>query len=102
MSALDSLNEALVLTRKMLELAREDEWEKVRELEQRQSAILKSCFQSEAPLDRSVSAEAVQEILDLHEKIFEVASHFGNHAKKELSMVRKGRDASRAYLSNST
>ncbi len=102
MPTLDSLNEALMLTRRMLELAKKEEWETVRELEQRQSALLKNCFQSEMPLDRSASAEVVQEILGLHEKIFKVASHFGNHAKGELSMMQKGRDASRAYLSNST
>ena len=97
----DSLNEALVLTQKMLELAENGEWEKIRELEQRQSVLLKKCFQSKVPLEHSASAEIVQEILGLHEKIFKVASHFGNHAKEELLLMQKGRDASRAYLSNS-
>ncbi len=98
----DLLGDALLLTQKMLELAEKDEWEGVMELEKKQSALLRDCFQQEPPLDRSASAEVIQEILALHEKIFEVASHFRSHIKKELSTMKKGRNANRAYLSHSS
>ena len=96
------LDEALSLTRKMLELAEKDEWEALRELEQKQSGLLRTCFESKKPFqDKAAAAKAVQEILDLHEKIFEIGSHFGSHMQEELIKLQKGRDASRAYLSHS-
>lgn len=96
------LDEALSLTRKMLELAEKDEWEALRDLEQKQSELLKACFQEDIPFkDKGAAAKIVQEILDLHEKIFEIGSQFGSHMQEDLKKLQKGRDASRAYLSHS-
>ena len=96
------LDEALCLTRRMLELAQEDKWEALKELEQKQSALLRGCFKEDNSFeDKQAAAKVVQEILDLHEKIIEAGAHFGEHIREELTQLQKGRDASRAYLSHS-
>jgi hypothetical protein len=96
------LEEAFSLTKKMLELAEEGEWEALRDLEQKQSGLLKACFESKSPFeDKGAAAKIVQEILDLHEKIIAAGAQFGSHVREELTLLQKGRDASRAYLRHS-
>ena len=102
LSLKDSLKEALLLTGKMRELAEKDEWEEVNCLWIKQDTLLKEGFRPENSInDRAAAAGIVQKILDLNEEITAIGNNSKDRAKKELSQIHKGRDATRAYLSHS-
>ncbi len=103
MSSPDSrLEEALVLTQRMLELAKQDEWEEVKVLEEKQGSLLRDCFESGNPItDRAAVARTAQQILDLNQKIIAVSAESKDRIKAGLSQLQKGRTAIRAYLDHS-
>lgn len=96
------LEEALVLTQKMLALAEADEWEQVKALEEKQEGLLRTCFKPENRFaDRASVAEKAQEILDLNQQIIEASAQSKARINQDLSQMQKGRAAIRAYMDNS-
>ena len=90
------LEEALLHTHRMLELAARQEWQAVVELETRRRGLLEQAFATREPLTEPL-AERVREILDLDKILLEASMRIRDEVGEELAQLHKGRRGTRAY-----
>ena len=97
-STLASLAQAQVMTRQMLDLAKQDNWDEVIEVEaKRQQAIQKSLDES-TPVDPSSPVgQQIQEILKIDQEIQALATEAKNSIRDELVEINKIRNQAKAY-----
>jgi hypothetical protein len=90
------LDDALVISRGMADLAEQGEWQAVVELESKRRELLEQAFATHLPADEFVS-ERVRAILDLDKQLMERSLSAREQIAAELSASSKGRKAATAY-----
>jgi len=89
------------LSKEMLELAGELEWNKVAELEVRRKKIVMECFRKPATEQDAVEvAVAIREILSLNQQVTELGKQCQAQLGTDIHTHNIGRTATVAYLSH--
>ena len=94
------LQDIIQLSRQMLSQARENEWQRVTELEARRREMVLACFQQTTPeQDSPAVATAIRDILHLNQEVAELGRRYRDQLGSEIHTHNVGRAASAAYLS---
>ncbi len=97
----EQLDEIVRLSKEMLELAEELEWEKIAVLEVRRKQIVMECFQKPAEeQDATEVAAAIREILSLNQQVTALGKQCQSQLGTEIHSHNRGRVATSAYLSH--
>ncbi|TCK18851.1 protein FliT [Thiogranum longum] len=97
----EQLDEIVRLSREMLELAEELEWEKIAVLEVQRKQIVLECFQKPAKQqDAAEVAVVIREILSLNQQVTTLGKQCQTQLGTEIHSHNRGRAATSAYLSH--
>ncbi|OOZ37722.1 flagellar protein FliT [Solemya velesiana gill symbiont] len=92
------LQQSLELTRDLLALARQDQWDAILEKQKQRVELLQSWEKHEKGLlDRAVEESMLEEMLNLNNEIVSLSSKARDAAKKEFQNMRKSRAATDVY-----
>jgi hypothetical protein len=95
------LEQIIVLSRQMLDRARDSEWARVAELEDQRKQLVARCFQqATSGQDAPEVAASIREILSLNDQITALGSVCRDRLGGEIHTHKVGRSASAAYLSH--
>ncbi len=99
MSAPDSqLSAALRLTERMLELARDADWEELARVERERAGVLESCFGHENHFrDKDLATRTIRKLLDLDRAIIALGEPRRRQLATELDQLQQGCHARRVY-----
>ena len=93
------LQDIIQLSQQMLSQARDNEWERVTELEARRREMVLVCFQQTTPeQDSPEVAAAIREILHLNQEVAELGRQYRDQLGSEIHTHNVGRAAAAAYL----
>ncbi len=82
-------------------MARDNQWQRVVELEAERRLLVQSCFQRPTPeQDAPEVAAAIRKILRLNEEVAELGQQWRDRLGTEIHTHKAGRAASAAYLSH--
>ena len=90
------LDQALTLSRQMLALGEEGQWNDVIELEVQRREVLERAFATRNQVNESL-AQRVREILDLDKGLMEMSLKVRDEVAAELGQFNRSRKASSAY-----
>jgi hypothetical protein len=90
------LNDALDMSRRMLELGSAGEWDAVIALEPERRILLEQAFATHVPVDEFVT-ERVRAILDLDKRLMAQSTEARDRIAEELGRSGRGRRATSAY-----
>jgi hypothetical protein len=91
----------LEVSKDMLATARENDWQRVVELEARRARMVRDCFASPTPeQDAPQVAAAISEILHLNQQVAQLGGQWKQRLGTEIRNRKAARTASAAYLSN--
>jgi len=95
---MEKLREALDLTRRMREQAREGEWERVQWLESRRQYLLRHCFDrmEELPAPEEVHA-LLHRIMEVDREVSSLLATARDETARVLQEIGRGRAATHAY-----
>lgn len=94
------LQDIIQLSQQMLSQARDNEWERVTELEAKRREMVLVCFrQTTSDQDSPAVAAAIREILHLNQEVAELGRQYRDQLGSEIRTHNAGRTASAAYLS---
>lgn len=94
------LQDIIQLSQQMLSQARDNEWERVTELEAKRRELVLVCFRQTTPEQDSPDvAAAIKQILHLNQEVAELGRQFRDQLGTEIHTRKVGRAASAAYLS---
>jgi len=94
---IEQLRETLKLTQRMLDFAREGEWEHVQWLESRRRFLFRNWFsQGMLPSPEEVQA-IVREILEVDREVSSLVASAREESARVLQEMARGRAATRAY-----
>ena len=100
MNQLESLDQAVQISEKMLNLAHEGEWEKVIELEAQRQKIILDNIKDDHSIDRSSDVgRKIQEILDFDKEMQQLAIKARDETRDEIIQLNKDKSAVEAYES---
>jgi len=92
------LGKIIALSQDMLELARENAWERVAELEGQRRTLVMQCFRSPTEKqDTSTMAAVIREILSLNQQLTDLGKAHRQHLGNKLHTNQVGRSAQLAY-----
>jgi len=85
-------------SRRIYELAVDEEWEKVAELESERQCLIEKCFSSKATFEEpEMAARYIQEIIDLDKKVIAMGVDAQKVLGNALGDLQRGRQATQAY-----
>ena len=97
---LQVLQNIIQISKQMLLMARENQWQHVAEMDAQRRLMVQGCFQRAAPeQDASQVAAAIGEILRLNQEVAELGQQWRSQLGAEIHAGKVGRAASAAYLS---
>ena len=96
MAARQLLDEALALSREMLTLGEQGEWERVIELEPQRREMLHRAFARQGPLNET-DAGRIRDILKLDKSLIQCGIQARDAVAGELSQMRLGKKVAQAY-----
>ena len=92
------LQDALALTRDMLELAQREQWEALPDMETRRQELIRVALATPVAMeDRAQVSEGLSEILRLHGEVMALAVSAQRALGERLAGVYRGRRAQLAY-----
>ncbi len=92
------LGKIIVLSRDMLVLAKENEWQRVAELDGQRRALVMQCFQFTTPdQDAPAVAAAIREILSLNQQVANLGAQQQATVSGHIRTQQLGRTARQAY-----
>ena len=94
------LDQALNISRRMLELGDDEQWDQVIELEAQRRLVLERAFATRDPVNESL-AQRVREILDLDKSLMAMSLKVRDEVAAELGHFNRSRKASNAYRASS-
>lgn len=95
-----ALDQALVMTRQMLDLAKEGSWEQVSDIEVNRQKSLMQSFQESSPVDRtSELGLRIQEIMGIDNEIQSLVNEARNSIRDELVEISRVKNQAKAYES---
>jgi len=90
------LDQALVFSQQMCELAKEGLWTEVIDLEAQRRQVLERAFATRDPVTEDL-AQRVRKILDLDKGLMELSLKLRDEVAEELGQFNRSRKASSAY-----
>lgn len=97
----EQLDSIIRMSKEMLELAEELEWEKIALLEVQRKQIVVECFRQPAKEeDAAEVAMAIREILHLNQQVTALGKQSQGRLGSEIHNHNRGRAATSAYLSH--
>ncbi len=90
------LDDALTMSRRMVDLGDAGDWDAVIALEPERRRLLEQAFATHAPVDEVV-AERVRAILDLDKHLMAKSIEVRDQLAQELGRTNRGRKATSAY-----
>jgi len=95
----ERLAAVVLLTKRMLDLARENEWEQVSESERCRQCLLQDCFEAEVqPHNSQLFSEAIAAMLHMNEELMAILAEARREASTSLCNERRGHQAVSYYL----
>ena len=95
----ERLAAVVLLTERMLALAKADDWDQVSDSERCRQALLKDCFESEVqPHNSQLFSEAIAAMLHMNEELMALLATARREASVSFSEERKGMKAVAHYL----
>ncbi len=92
------LGKIIALSQDMLELARDNAWERVAELEEaRRMLVMQSFHTPTSKQDSATVAAVIREILSLNQQLTDLGKAHRQHLGNELRTNQVGRTAQQAY-----
>jgi hypothetical protein len=96
------MEQILTVSQDMLALADKGEWERVEVLQRERQQLISDAFPLDASrVDQDSAAETIQAILDLDKQLLELASAQQKEIGAVLGKLNQGRQATKAYHTNS-
>jgi len=98
----NGLNDCLILTESMLQLAREGQWDVLHEMEIKRKKMLESCFEEPvAPGNVANVEHYLRTLLNLNNQITQLANEARSQVAGHLHRMGKGKTAASAYMVHS-
>lgn len=95
------LKQLLDISQQMLELAKNNDWEKLPDLETDRKKIMQSFFETQNSLDNTADIEqAIKDVLFINEKIEQLAQQEKVQIGQQLHALKKKQNVHSAYLQN--
>jgi len=96
--AIDKLDEIIAFNSRMIKAAEAGNWDVVTDSEKLRQQLIKAFYSQTPPVtDEAVLSHATQELLDVNEKLKQLAIQARDNVKTELNDLTKGREAVSAY-----
>ncbi len=95
----ERLAAVVLLTERMLNLAKDGDWEQVTESERCRQSLLEDCFETEVqPQNSEIFSEAIAAMLHMNEELLARLQHAREEASLSFSGERRGHQAVAHYL----
>lgn len=95
----ERLAAVLLLTERMLNLAKMGDWDQVAESERCRQGLLEDCFDSEVrPQNSEIFSEAIAAMLHMNEELMDLLGEARAEASVSFTSERKGHQAVAHYL----
>lgn len=92
------LGEIIALSQDMLELARDNAWERVAELEAQRRTLVMQCFHAPTEKqDSDIVAAVIREILSINQQLTDTGKAHQQYLGNQLRTNQVGRTAQQAY-----